>query len=322
MAQALIASRWQPELDRLRDDVLEPLRRTEEFGEALHFGAAVDSIKVIRKLTVTLATQDPEFEPASLTGEITNHLKNTARFAEQIKNFDAKRGNAIEVRQQLLQGVQAERDWFAKSLSPYVRVAAGIEAAAAAADLAALRETAERDGAQIAEVLAAARQQAGTAGVAKLSGIYGQSVASHRKLGYAYLIASGVLILATLGLGLYLLTAPIALDLTQPNAWIDYLRYLLPRVFLIGVLTYALAFTVREFRANRSLEIAFQERCNVLDTYPLLIKAIDTEWARDRVTVALVQGLVTGSTQSYSEKEPDHTLADASAAASVIQKLR
>jgi len=109
-----------------------------------------------------------------------------------------------------------------------------------------------------------------------MSAFYATQATSFRKQANRFFgaVIVSVLVLVVVGMWLFVFE-PIPLGPSKgASQWEEFVRGLAIRVFFLGIAGYALAFTARNYRIARHLEVAYDQKRASLDTYPLFIEAL------------------------------------------------
>jgi hypothetical protein len=120
-----------------------------------------------------------------------------------------------------------------------------------------------------------------------------------------------VLVVGTAGAAIPLFASlHVSLNLRGGTQWEQFVRDLVIRLFFLGILSYALAFCVRNYRVNKHLEVVNQQKTNALDTYPLLTEAAISDTARDLIAAELVRTVFEPGDTGYLGEDQERTVID------------
>lgn len=311
---ALIAREGHPprfaeELGWLADDVLEPLRRTDELGQAMNFGAAVEGLKVIREFLTAFAWMEGKYEPTNFASQVAQHLQEVKRSVDGIRSFDPNSSNAAGERQSFHTQVDNERSWFAERVGPVVRAAENVEIGAALAELRRTRDDVKAAAAEADIALTTIRQAAGEKGTSELARFFAEQANGHRGAAAQFFwgIVAGIVVLVVSSI-ILLFANPITLKLEDAASWIEFTRQLLPRAFVLFVLAYLIRFASRGYNVNKHLQVVNEQRSNVLRTFPQLVASNATDEGKDRMATLLASSAVTGVDSGYLRDGEDKGL--------------
>lgn len=289
----------------LQDSELEALRREQELGEALHFSEAVDVALGIRRMLEALSSEEPEELPQSLFAEIRNHLGQVNGALNNIQNFDpGETQNPGNERTSYINQIKTERDWFAQEVRPQLR--GDVEAVSRMireADEARQEMIERRD--EYNQLVDRLRLAAGQRGARNMSGYYSERAGTHRNQSITFFWSMVIALAATAALGLWLFVwaGPSTGDGTA-----QVVRDLLVRLFFVGLATFAVAFAARNYRINKHLEIANDQKAAALDTYAMFAEAADED--RSIVTAALVHAVFESSDTGFLGEKQERTIVE------------
>lgn len=305
--------RWGDQIAALNDERIEALPQNERLGSELNFAAVVGPIKVIRDLLVALAWQSPDYEPLNLAGEVSSHMAEVLRVVDTIEAFTATE-NPEARRASLITNVNNERSWFVEKVAPFIRADA-VGAAAAYADLIARRHEVAKAAEEAQQALATIREAAGEKGTSDLARYFETQAKEHRTASETMLRAAiaGVGALFVVGAA-FVFWEPFTIRPTTDL--VEYLRQLIPRLFLLGIIAYAIRFATRNYTVNKHLQVSNEQRANILRTFPTLIASGQNDVQKDRMAVILAQAAVTNIDSGYLQHAEDKGL-DGSALAAI-----
>jgi fumarate reductase subunit D len=297
--------RWASEIAALSDENLENLRQEERLGEALNFTEAVEKLRVIREFTVALAWQDQRYEPTNFGDEVSTHLQAVMRAVELIGTFTPT-DNPLARRQNIFTELDNERGWFIRNVGPIVQPV-NVEAAGAYAELLERRREVMSAAQEAQEALVTIREAAGAKATSDLAAYFETQAKEHAGTARTMLIAAviGTVILLVVGF-LFVFVDPFKMPASRD--WIEFVRQLLPRLFLLAVIAYGVRFAVRNYTVNMHLRVTSEQRANILRTYPGLVASGQTEVQKDRIAVLLAQAAVAPVDSGYLKHPEDKGL--------------
>jgi hypothetical protein len=318
MAQGAIARggtppRWGDQIAALSDERLNALGQAERLGSELNFLDAVPALRVIREVLTALSYQDPVWEPRELAGEVSQHLDELMRDVDLIEAFTPS-DNPAQRRANVLQTIDNQRSWFVSRVAPVLR-SADVAGANALTEALAKRDEIIAAAEEARAALVTIREASGEKGTADLARYFEDQAKVHAIAADNALRAAVIAVTALLVAGAALVFIP-ELAIKPTSDWVEYARQLLPRLFLLGIIAYAVRFAVRNFTVNKHLQVSNEQRANILRTFPLMIASGQTEVQKDRMAVLLTQAAVSTIDSGYL-KHPEDKGLDSSALAAV-----
>ena len=300
--------RWAEQLAALQDSVIRPLTRTEEFGVAYGFGAAVEKMQVIREFATALAWQPRKYEKKDLESQVSAHLTTVLQLCDQIRDYDGS-GDASTRRQSLLTSLDGEHDWFVGEVGPAIRVAQLVRATTALQDTIAAGEQATAKVAEIDDLVKTVRDVAGNQGAKALAEFFANQAIGHATTAKNFLYGAGAAVIGVVVVaGWVFVLDPIKVDLTSQANWVEFTRQLLPRALAIGVAAYLVRFATRNYTINKHLQVSNEQRANILRTYPALVGQGTNDVQRDRTAVILATAAVSSIDSGYLKQGDDKGL--------------
>lgn len=304
-------------LTNLTEDELARLERRESLGE-LHFGPAVPLLRRIRGWLELLDQQDPLDIYPTLQSESGVHAQQVVAIVQAIKAFSLSLDNAATTHEQLLAQAKAEHDWFVQTVRPNIRPME--------ADLAGLqRETrnsvkqAKAASAEVQTILDRLRGEAGAVGAGQLSSYYREQAKAHDRQSYIFLALGGASLVVTVLLTWYFLVAnPLAITLSGESAWLEFLRGVIPRLFVIGIGAYVVSFGARNYRVNKHQQIVNEQRRNALDTYALFASALGDPSTREIALAELLRAVFGAADTGYLSGGHERTVLETPIIGSIL----
>ena len=304
-------------LTNLTEDELTRLERKESLGE-LHFGPAVPLLRRIRGWLELLDQQDPLDVFPVLQSESGVHAQQVVSIVQAIRDFSLSVDNAATTHEQLLAQVRAEHDWFVEKVRPNIRPLetdlAGLQGEARSA-----LKAAKAAGAEVQTILDRLRSQSGTVGAGQLSSYYRDQATAHDRQANRFLGLGVAGLLATVALIWYFLVAnPIAVTLIGESAWLEFLRGILPRVFVIGIGAYLVSFAARNYRVNKHQQVVNEQRRNALDTYALFASALGDSPTREIALGELLRAVFGAADTGYLTGGHERTVLETPVIGSIL----
>lgn len=317
------SSEWQDRLVKLSDTELKSLPREKELGD-LNFAEAVSKIRTIRRLVEALAQEDPEELPAAIRAQVSGQLDQVNALADQMKAFTLNQDQAATQHQSLVQQVEGQREWFATQVRPQLRgVLKDLSTKGAEAEEAARRSSIASG--EIDKLLKNVRQIAGEAGANETSAFYERQAKNHGDQAKWFLVASAALALVLAVLGFVFFVAkppPVDSSVSAGAQWIEFVRSLFIRLFFLGIVSYGLGFSVRNFRINKHLQVANEEKRNALNTYVLFAEAATTDQGRDLTTAEVVHAAFRTTDTGYLAPVQEKTVLEDQTGIAGLLRLR
>lgn len=307
---------WEDLTSQLSEDDLGVLYR-DELGP-LNFAPAIDNLRRIRRWAENLAQQDPGDLYQGLRDEVEQRIKKIIQLADRIRGFDPQQANSPMDRLAVIGEVEAEKDWWARNVAQYAR-AREIDLAQLLQEAGAATRSLQTQAAEMDALLSRVRVASGKAGADKLSAHYRTQVDAHESQANLFLKwgigALGATLLA--GLGLFVLFPPTADDSSN---WLLFVRSIVPRLFIVGVLGYVVAFAARNYRVNKHLQVVNEQRRTALDTYPLFTESVDDAATRGLIAIELLRATVGSTDTGYISGGSEKTILESQPA--ITQLLR
>ena len=279
------------ELAELSDENLESLRRSAELGQMFTFDSAIEDIKLIRELVAAFANQDPRYEPLGQTDKIVAVLGDLRNAMAERRTFEPV-GDPQASHGQLVTRIQQLRGAITELVVPYLRVDPA-RAAAEAAYLSELLTGAEPQAAQIQNLLKTSQDRAAEKASSDLASYFQKQATGHENL--ARFFIGGIIVSVALTGGaawaLFILATPHAVP-ESGGEWLVFARDIAFRLVILGLTTYLIRFTVRQYGINKHLQVINQHRANTLDTYPLLVGAAPDDLAKEHMSLLLTQAAI------------------------------
>src|SRR5205085_9429366 len=121
-----------------------------------------------------------------------------------------------------------------------------------------------------------------------------------------------------------ILFVTLKVDLKEHNTstqWAELTRSLVARLFFLGLASYALAFTIRNYKVNRHLQVSNAQKRIALDTYGLFTEAVADAELRDVITAELVKAVFVAPDTGFLDTGSDKTVIESSDAATIVSLL-
>jgi len=304
-----VEGRWDETLAVLSEETLESLVRETELGD-LNFRSVSRKLRAIRRVLEALSAEDVEDLPANLVNEVDQHTAALKRLLGAMRAFTLTEDGAARQRQSIEQQVEQEREWFADRVRPHLRGDV-VDIASRAREIKEAHDEALSAATEIQQILAQVRRSAGEAGAAQLSKYYAEQAERHDRTANRFLfgvVLSLAISLAAIGAMFVWLPVPVGEGLSPEARWEEFLRSLIVRLLVLGLLSYVVTFLVRNYRTNKHLQVTNEAKRNALDTFALFSEAAPTEEVRG-IAVAELMRAVFGPTETgYLSESRERTV--------------
>jgi hypothetical protein len=293
-------------LNQLTEDQLSAIEKRTDLGP-LSFGPAVAHVRLIRGWADAASKLDSAVLFPALKNETPQHLGRVISFVQQMREFDiASTPNPSELHRNIGAEVEGEKDWFAQTVSPYLRLEEVDVSALHAEAAEAVRSTRALE-AEAQGLLEKLRVASGSAGAAKVSTFYRDQAETHRTQATRFLAfgAVSLVLTAVASIGLFVAYPPQAVDSSD---WLLFTREALARLLIIGIPAYVAAFALRNYRVNKHLQVVNEQKRTALDTYPLFTESVSDEATRGLIAVELLRATVGLAETGYFTGHPDKTI--------------
>jgi hypothetical protein len=233
--------------------------------------------------------QDPLFVPPDFHDKWREQLRALGEVLRRVEEFSPTEDpTPNDTHRSLILEISGHRDWFANACSPYIRATGEInlEERTAAATHAATR--AETAAGEIDAMLSRLRRDAGESLAGELAEYYDDQATAYAKEARVafWLTIGAVALFGAFVVGFFWLW-PIPQAEASEDEWENFVRGLAPRLLVLGLAAYALAFFSRNYRVARHQQVVNEHKRNALRTYNRFLGAIERNEERDLVTAEL-----------------------------------
>jgi len=298
---------WDGVIAQLSDEQLNERVRGAELG-ALNFGQTVEHLKVIRKVLEALSQEEPENVPNNVIAGAGERLGQITELLERMATFTVAQDQAQSQHGQIEGQANDLREFFLREVRPYLGGVA-VDLAAKAAEANASLNRVQVAASEIDQILSQLRKKSGEVGAESMSSYYKSEAERHSKVALRFMQVGILVLVVGVLVGLWLFVwkpLPVTPATSSTTSWEEFTRALILRLLFIAVVSYLLAFAARNYRVNKHLEVANEERRNALDTYVLFAEALPNDDMRNLVTLELVRSLFapaeTGFISAMQEK--------------------
>ena len=238
--------------------------------------------------------EDPTELPQAIVGQqLQQQLSPVTGWLNQMRAFNLTDGAAASAHASITSQVEALRDWLAQYIRPFLRGPV-VDVNLQRAEMDRLLEGARSTGAELDDILSRVREAVGRTGAAQLSSYYETEAKGHGRRATAFLRwGAGLLVLAVFGGMVIFVWHPLPVVLTGSSSvrWEEFTRALIVRLLYLAVVSYVMAFLARNFRVEKHLEVANEQKRNALNTYVLFTEAISNDETRGVVAAELVHAV-------------------------------
>ncbi len=279
-------------VERLGEDHMPDLTRTDALGE-LDFSDSIPDLRVVRSLVQAFLQQPLEEVPETLHGQVVQQVSGLAEQLDQIESFTLAQDQAATQHTRIVHAIGRHKKWFVEQVRPHIR-AMDVDTSEKLGQLQQAVASAEEAESAIRSLLSNLRRSAGETGAGRLSDHYANQAGRHKDLAQRYFRALLAALMVTLFLivFLFLFFPPeLSEDSSTSVFWGAFVRGLVYRLLLLGVLSYGLAFLARNYRSERHLQILNESKQAALDTYGLFLEATEDEGARTLILGELVRSV-------------------------------
>jgi hypothetical protein len=287
--------------------------KRRELGNELNFIDAVNELRIVRDVLIALDKEDASVLPAMCKGEVGAAVEELRSIEREISEFTvATTPDPVNRRNDLASRTRLAKDkilmWRGQIRSDAIALRSLREDAEAA--LIAARAAGEEWVPLAKEI----RTRLGEVGASELSSKYRSQAKEHKEAAGRYGLAAIIATAATIALAAVLfinLRVPSAL--TGTNAWVQLTRDLVARVFFLGLASYVVTFLARNYRVNKHLQVANEQKSNALDTFPLFSASALSSDARDVIIAELVKTVFSPADTGYLGGDTDTTIVESGA---------
>ncbi len=103
----------------------------------------------------------------------------------------------------------------------------------------------------------------------------------------------------------------------EAEVWSEFARQLLAKVFILGSLSFGVAFASKIYRTNSHLQAVYEQKAKALQTFKLLVDAAGDD-AKELVLAELVRAVFTSADTGVLDKATEHTIVDSAAGMAAI----
>lgn len=206
--------------------------------------------------------------------------------------------------QQAEQRIAQALEYWRREARPHVKGGTS-DWAARGAEAEALLAKAREAAAEHEQLLVKVRDLTSEAGTGELATHYTKQAEDHRNaarlaLGAVILMAAAVVLV-----GWWLIS-----HMPATEDWSVLVRNVLARAFVLGVLSFGVAFASRIYRTNTHLRAVYEQKANALRTFSLFSRSVDDEDARSMILAELVRAVFSSADTGVLDKGSDHTIVE------------
>jgi hypothetical protein len=291
---------FESQREALSDDAISNLGRRDQLGADLNFDETVPKFRLARQILEGVDAKS-EWASGQTIQNLTDAAAQLSEARDQVAAFTSAQPDPSSVRAAIISRVDRALDnmkqWGAPIAlaSTYGDTSALVSLVEGNAQRASVEATRIAElGKSLDDLVANARGKGATLSAHQTSAYYGNQAEGHRLKSYIGAVAAGactlLLLLVAAGLPDWLGKVDDA-DLTSPNPILAVAVAVGPRVFVAGLLAYALRFTLRYFSVNNHLQVVNESKRNALDTVPLLLASASDPATGDALLAEIVRAL-------------------------------
>lgn len=103
----------------------------------------------------------------------------------------------------------------------------------------------------------------------------------------------------------------------EAEVWSEFARQVLAKVFILGSLSFGVAFASKIYRTNSHLQAVYEQKAKALQTFKLLVDAAGDD-AKELILAELVRAVFTSADTGVLDKATEHTIVDSAAGMAAI----
>jgi len=287
------------------------LARTSELGTTLDFSSCVPAFIGTARLFGRLQGADLDDLPIPLLTQLQQAATQLSNLVEQIIEFDPARPNPVNERDALVQRFNQQYDSVFKIAAPILAYASRGDS-----ELDELREQAESILSELRNLMDQTRQErekvldetksilahvqetAAQAGVAQHAGLFKKEADRHSKARWWWLLATaffgGLLLVFGYKSVEYYATHPIDMQVAQA------IQLGIAKLVVFGVLSFALVWASRMYRAEAHNFVVNQHRQNALATFETFVKAATDEQTKNAVLLQATRSIFSHQSSGFT----------------------
>lgn len=307
----------QSSLDKLAAITPESLVRTSELGTALDFSDGVDVFRRTLSLFESLRESNLDNMPLNVLNQLTQFATQATQTFKQIHEFDPSgQNNPAGIRDSLIKQVADQYQGFFQHISPIIAysVRKGTDfdrlerdARTALEEIRRLQTEITKQRTEIVSQAQAALEQvqraAAQVGVAQHAVHFKEEAAEHLRRSWYWLIATGVLALATAGFGAWSLyhyaTEAVALNTAQS------VQLAISKLVVFSILYLAAIWCGRTYRAQWHNYVVNKHRQNALSTFETFVKAAGDEQTKNAVLLQATQAIFQPQSSGFAGRDSE-----------------
>jgi len=300
---------------------IEPdsLVRTDELGKTLDFKEGIEVFRRSLGLFKSLQQANLDGVPTQTLQQLTQFVQQTTQIFRQIQQFNpAGQNNPGAARDNLINQVASFYDQHFPHIAPIIAysVRRGTdferlerEARSTLEGIAEIKSDLEKQATNIVtqanETLKQVQRAAAEVGVAQHAIHFKQEAMEHLHRSRWWLITTAVLGLVTLGFAVWVLYSykTAISDLTTAQS----LQLGIAKVLVFSVLSYAVVWSARMYRAQWHNYVVNKHRQNALSTFETFVKAATDEQTKNAVLIHATQCIFSPQATGFASHEPEAT---------------
>jgi hypothetical protein len=293
----------------------ESLIRTNELGTSLDFRNGVPVFERTLRLFRDLKEANLDNIPLNILAQLKQSAEEAIVAFQQIQQFNpAGQNNPAQVRDQLISKIEDQYHNHFARITPIiaysVRKGTDFEllernARTTLDELQRIRTDIERSGktlvAEAQASLEQVRRAAAEVGVAQHAVHFKEEAGRHKQNSTIWLIATGIMAAVALGYGVwnvwYYMTYVVEYTIGQA------VQVAIAKLVIFGVLSYAVVWCGRTYRAQMHNYVINQHRQNALSTFETFVKAASDVHVKDAVLMQATQSIFSPQHSGFMERE-------------------
>jgi len=297
------------------DDFIERLkavdRSTEPWGDLVRVRPdAEPALDDAIRWFVALNDEPADELPEDVKQGARQHLAEVANAADSVANLQFGSPQFAQEVANVVYIFQSAGNWWRTTARPHL-LAGAVELRSQASAARAEVDRAKGFADEIESMAEALKELTATAGTLELATHYGRQATSHRTAANRWIFAVAAFAVAVVVLGWVLFKNSGAAG--AADDWLEFAHGALVKAFVVGALSYGIAFSAKAYRTNAHLAAVYDQKAVALKTYPLFSASVDDGEARAVILAELVRSVFTAAdTGVLDGGGGDHTIIESS----------
>ena len=301
---------------RLTDDVIAAAAKAE-LAEEYNFVETMDRVRVIRRLAEAYDEAPPDERPDPQNNIAQQSLERVVAALEAIAALQFGGPEYHQQRSAYVNGINEESRTWRQEIRPHIRNDADLtERAIEAGHLAdRAKQTFDEIDTMRAQIVSLEEQASslvekikdlsGELGAAQLASHYEKQAKDHREASNLFIAFTVLAAGALIGIGLWMFSSVPKRSTTD---WSQLVPELTIRLFVLGVIGYAVSFCSKSYRANKHLQYSNEHRRNALKTYILFRESTSDPDVQNIITTELVKAVFSHEETGFLDKSGEKTI--------------